>query len=632
MVWDGKAGSREEKRMNYRRFMAFLLTGVLVAGLAAAPVRVRAEENGDKPEEEIVLGEAGETAESEKPEKIKKEDPAEETQEEISGEPAEAVLLAAPSGEEEEDSEDEGFYIYDTPSDIEMVEGSEQKIYVGDLSAEYNGPDGKTRDYPLSVTGVSSLEPETAEVVLEDKYILIRGKSTGSTLVTVTYDGPEGKGDTCFYVIVYEIYEAAMSDVDDVSVLEGGEHSEDVSVWLNVQNEEHPSGDSIDCEVVGAGVEDSSVAEADCKDGVLTVKGIKSGTTKGWISYIHPDGDMRQYPFDITVSEVLYDVYLEDSFEELEMLAGDKADLKIKVYREDNLDYTEVDDGELEVHWYLEDGDSEEPPADFYLEADGTSATLSVIEESGGDVDVKVIAVVFLKETGSEIGTAQVLHSHPQSSETFIAEDTLPDGDVEVGDSFTITPYVLKRQETGDGKTISWHEKEAVVGLFFDPDSVRVTDQYGREVEPAEEDEEGFIWAGQEDGVVYTVTRLTEEEISITAAGAWPGSDDSMSESYQRYSWTYFYLGSLKEEENSDTEDQPVSGGQSGQEEKPASAGKDASSKGNSGRAETSSKTGKTSGKTATGDMSDWKLWSLLAASSLLVCIQAAGALRKKTR
>ena len=37
--------------MNYRRFMAFLLTGVLAAGLAAAPVRVRAEENGDKPEE-----------------------------------------------------------------------------------------------------------------------------------------------------------------------------------------------------------------------------------------------------------------------------------------------------------------------------------------------------------------------------------------------------------------------------------------------------------------------------------------------------------------------------------------------------------------------------------------------------
>jgi hypothetical protein len=346
---------------------------------------------------------------------------------------------------------------------------------------------------------------------------------------------------------------------------------------------------------------------------------------------------MRQYPFDITVSEVLYDVYLEDSFEELEMLTGDKADLKVRVYRKDISGYTEVDDGELEVSWYLESGDGKEPPADFYLEADGTSATLSVIEESRGK-DARVVAVVFLKETGSEIGREDVLHHHPEASENFIAADTLPDGDVKVGESFTITPYVLKRQETEDGKTVSWHEKEAVVGLFFDPASVRVTDQYGKEVEPAVEDEEGFIWSGQEDGIVYTVTRLTGERISITAAGAWPSSDDSWSETYQRYGWKYYYLGSLEEDETVSPEGPSVPGGQSGQGEKTASVGKDTSSKGNSGSKASSSKTGKTaktvktSRKTATGDESDRRLWLLLAASSLLACMQAALALRKKTR
>lgn len=46
------AGGREEKAMKYRRFAAFVLTGVLAAGLAAAPAQVRAEEAGESPLQE----------------------------------------------------------------------------------------------------------------------------------------------------------------------------------------------------------------------------------------------------------------------------------------------------------------------------------------------------------------------------------------------------------------------------------------------------------------------------------------------------------------------------------------------------------------------------------------------------
>ena len=43
--------------MRYRRFTALLLAWVLAAGLAAAPVRVRAEETGENPPPEEVLEE-----------------------------------------------------------------------------------------------------------------------------------------------------------------------------------------------------------------------------------------------------------------------------------------------------------------------------------------------------------------------------------------------------------------------------------------------------------------------------------------------------------------------------------------------------------------------------------------------
>ena len=42
---------------NGKRFIALLLTGVLAAGLAAAPAQVRAEETGESPAQEEVLKE-----------------------------------------------------------------------------------------------------------------------------------------------------------------------------------------------------------------------------------------------------------------------------------------------------------------------------------------------------------------------------------------------------------------------------------------------------------------------------------------------------------------------------------------------------------------------------------------------
>jgi hypothetical protein len=214
-------------------------------------------------------------------------------------------------------------------------------------------------------------------------------------------------------------------------------------------------------------------------------------------------------------------------------------------------------------------------------------------------------------------------------------KDTLPeDRDrLEVGESFTLTPSVTRRKETRDGEIVSTHEERARFGLDFDPTQVRVRDQDGREIDPAQTDDDYYLIGGQEDGVVYTVTRLSREEIYIGVMAVWPG-EEGQDTGYQMNDWQFYQMRSLDEDEPDDPgyneETSPQGGSGKGQENAASS------STGKSGKNASSSKTAKTakasgaSKKTATGDTSDAMLWILLMTASAAVCLAAAGSLKKK--
>ncbi|MBR7045396.1 MAG: hypothetical protein IKI23_07030 [Lachnospiraceae bacterium] len=457
-------------------------------------------------------------------------------------------------------------------------------------------------------------------------------------------DGMEAITDSVYISVRSGEAEVSCS-VDSVNLLPGEKYSEPVSVTAYVVNMEYPEGEEIDCEIMGAEAEDPSIAEVSFEDGMLYVKGIKTGTTQAYLKYIGPDGEEGQCPFTVTVAEAIYYVYIDDSYEEYPMLNGDRADLKVSVYRYakegDDTDFTELDDDEIEVVWQLESADEGIPVTDFTLETDGSAATLYVT----GEVDIEeetqtalVRARVYLKGTDEEIGSGEIEHYHLRSGDFLIVEDTLPDDELEVGESFTITPCVLRRQETGDGEVSTKREERAYFGLIFDPAQVRVTDQNGQEVEPAEDGDYYGLVDCQSDGTVYTVTRLSAENIEVSLAAIWPEVEGADLD-FATVNWKKFYLGSLDEDEPNEPE--------SGNETSPqGGSGKDKSnstpaSTGKSGKASSSSKSAKTGGttktsrtarKTATGDPSDAMLWIILMTATAAACAAAAGSLRKRAR
>jgi hypothetical protein len=165
-----------------------------------------------------------------------------------------------------------------------------------------------------------------------------------------------------------------------------------------------------------------------------------------------------------------------------------------------------------------------------------------------------------------------------------------------------------------------------------------VTDQNGQEVEPAEDGDYYGLVDCQSDGTVYTVTRLSAENIEVSLAAIWPEVEGADLD-FATVNWKKFYLGSLDEDEPNEPE--------SGNETSPqGGSGKDKSnstpaSTGKSGKASSSSKSAKTGGttktsrtarKTATGDTSDAMLWILLMTATAAACAAAAGSLRKRAR
>ena len=535
--------------------------------------------------------------------------------------------------------------IFDDPSSESVITISSDLN--GDLAVKkwvaiVIGEDGERQgvlDYPFDDPG-SSLSTTVnggilGELVSEDReveFFAVTGESNGREVTT----------DSVF-ILIHHGEVNVTCDVDNVKVLPGEEYTESVSVTADVVNVDYPDGEHINCEILGAEAEDPSVAEVSFEDDMLYVKGLKTGTTQAYLNYIGPDGEEGQCPFTVTVAEAFYYVNLEDSYEDYPMLYGDRADLKVSVYRNakegDDTDYTELDDDEIEVVWLLESEDEDIPLTDFKLETDGSSATLYVTGEADLEEETQtalVRALVYLKGTGEEIGSAEIEHYHAWSGDFLTIEDTLPDDELEVGESFTITPYVLRRQEMGNGEVSTKREERAYFGLVFDPSQIRVTDQDGREIEPAEDGDYYGLVDCQEDGIVYTVTRLSAENIEICLEAIWPEVEGADLD-FATVNGKYFYLGSLYEDEpnepESDSETSPQGG--SGKDKGtlvPSSAGKSGKTSTSSKSAKTNktTKTSRTGKKTATGDNSDTMLWILLMAASAAACLAAAGSLRKR--
>jgi hypothetical protein len=428
--------------------------------------------------------------------------------------------------------------------------------------------------------------------------------------------------------------------VEDIKTLPGAEYSEPVSATAYVVNADYPYGAHIDCEILGVEAEDSSVAEVSFEDDMLYVKGLKTGTTQARLIYAGPDGEEGEYAFTITVADAVYYVLIEDSYDEYEMLIGDQADLKVSVYRyakdDEGTDYTELDDDEIDVVWEMESEDEDVPATDFTLTPEGNAATLLVTGGAGPAENTQSVVVrarVYLKGTDEEIGSEEIAHSHVAWADFLVVEDTLPEGELKVGESFTITPCVLKKKELSGGEKSTERETKARFGLFFDPSQFRVTDQNGQEVEPAETDDDDRLVEAQADGVVYTVTRLSTDDIDIELVAQWPGREGD-DEYYQRTASKTFYLGSLDGDEpnepGSHEETSPQGGSGKGQENAASSSTGKSGKNASSSKASKSGKTSGTAKKPATGDPSDVMLLILLMTASAAVCLAAAGSLKKK--
>lgn len=599
----------------YTRVLAFLLTGALAAGLAFGPVRVLAEETEGNPAEE----EGSEEDSEEEPHETDLQDWEVEigaTELEIFDDPASETVIS-----------------------VSAAQGKDLKIKKW-IAVEI-GEDAEAAgevDYPFSAPG-DSLSTVVNGAVLAG--FVGTEKDVEIYAVLDTEDGPDTVTDSVC-ITVHRITEEVSCDLEDLRILPGEESEEMPSVTVFLQNMAHPLGYYLDAEILGAGVEDPSVAEVSFADGMLETEGRKTGTTKAWLTYRHPDGDVRQWPFTITVAEALYDVYYEESFEDYMMLLGDRSEIRLQVLLTTEDDYREMEDDELDVLWEMKALNPEEEADDFALDGDGTSAVLSVVSEAvpGVEKQVLVTAHVFLKGSQEEIGTFSTEHGHIDAEKFFTAEDTMPeDHIVEVGESFTITPCVLIRREAGNGETTSEHDEKAFFVLDFDPSQVCVTDQNGREVEPEQTDTDFMPTEGQEDGTVYTVKRLAEEDIEITLMGAWADVEAEDME-YPRYGFKHFYLGTLEEEEeDDDDDDDPESAAETTPKD---SSGTDrsgsASSESKAGADSSSSSQSKASGRTGvskkpdTGDEADAGIWLLLAAASLASCMAAAGSLRRKKK
>lgn len=457
-------------------------------------------------------------------------------------------------------------------------------------------------------------------------------------------DGKDVTTDSVYILVRGEEMEVDC-DVEDIKTVPGAEYSEYVSATAYVVNADYPMGESIDCEILRVNIDDAAIADVSFEDGMINVKGIKKGTTQAHLIYAGPDGEEGKYDFTVTVADAVYYVYIEDSYDEYEMLIGDQADLKVSVYRyakdDEGTDYTELDDDEIDVVWEMESEDEDVPATDFTLTPEGSAATLLVTGGAGPEEDTQSVVVrarVYLKGTDEEIGSEEIAHSHVAWADFLVAEDTLPEGELKVGESFTITPCVLKKKELDGGEKSTERETKALFGLYFDPSQVRVTDQNGQEVEPAETDDDDRLLEGQADGVVYTVTRLSTDDIEIELTAQWPGREGD-DEYYQRTASKTFYLGSLDEDEpnepgsHEETSPQGGSGKDKGNS-KPSSTGKSGKTSSSSKSAKTSktTKTSRTGKKTATGDTSDSMLWILLMTASAAACLTAAGFRRKRTR
>ena len=541
--------------------------------------------------------------------------------------------------------------LYDDPASesvITLYPESDEEVTVQKWVAIKIGDDGKREkvlDYPFEDPGSSLSTTVNGQVLagflgVEEKVEIFA--------VVGEEDGREVTTDSV-RIVLFSSEKKITCDVEEVSVLPGDLHSEYAAVTAYIRNAEYrPYGEFLDCEILGVETDDPSVAEVYLEEDMLCVKGIKTGTTQAYLIYRDPDGEEGKCPFTVKVKDVIYYVYLDDSYNAFEMLKGDRAEMKVTVTRAvmdgEEPVYTDLEEDAFDVVWKMESHEEgSTPPEDFTLETDGVRAVLTVtgdVDPEEGSSEAAVTATAYLKGTEEAIGSAESVHLHERSMQLFTVEESLPEDHdrLEVGESFTLTPSVTRRKETGDGEIVSTHEDRARFGLDFDPTQVRVRDQDGREIDPAQTDDDYYLIGGQEDGVVYTVTRLSREEIQIGVTAVWPG-EEGQDTGYQMNDWQFYQVRSLDEDEpddpgyNEETSPQGGSGKDKGNS-KPSSTGKSGKTSSSSKSAKTSktTKTSRTGKKTATGDTSDSMLWILLMTASAAACLTAAGFRRKRTR
>ena len=174
------------------------------------------------------------------------------------------------------------------------------------------GGESDGEEYPLTVTGAVIDDPSVAEIRQEDQDLYVKGKSTGSARVTVTYQGPEGEGTTGFNVSVKETVYLIYMDVPESD----GYLKPESSTGLKLSVESMTAGDDDYKPVEEKDVTVVWSNEADRYEDAFDLKGSGFSATL----------DVGQIPgYETVRGHVLAEVYLGSDVSEENMIGSERS-------------------------------------------------------------------------------------------------------------------------------------------------------------------------------------------------------------------------------------------------------------------------------------------------------------------
>ena len=161
--------------------------------------------------------------------------------------------------------------LYDDPASesvITVSADSDRELSVLKWVAAEIGEDGEKLgivDYPFGDAG-SSLSTTVNGQILAG--LVSEGSDVEIFAVVGDENGLEETTDSV-YISIRRGVENIYCNVEDINILPGEEYSLPVYVTASVVNMDYPDGKEMDCGILGANIEDPSVAEVSFGDGML---------------------------------------------------------------------------------------------------------------------------------------------------------------------------------------------------------------------------------------------------------------------------------------------------------------------------------------------------------------------------